>query len=129
MIDNLASRWTKQETELLKKHLNNEDYEELCELFPGRTKAGIRAKKKRLLKENPIPKSIARWIFKYHLNEESDGQILERMAKAGYEYTLRDIAVAAKNARLEAEAIYAEEHNRKPTLDQLKEFIEKRNNG
>lgn len=129
MIDNLASRWTKEETELLKKHLENEDYEELCGLFPGRTKAGIRAKKKRLLKENPIPTKLVKAVFKYHLNGESDGQILKRMMEAGYEYTLKDIAVAAKNARQESEAIYAEEHNKKPTLDQLREFIEKRNNG
>lgn len=129
MIDNLASRWTKEETELLKKHLENEDYDELCKIFPGRTKAGIRAKKKRLLKEDPIPSKLVRTVFRYHLDGESDGQILQRMMKAGYNYTLKDIAVAAKKARLESEAIYAEEHNKKPTLDQLKAYIEKRNNG
>jgi hypothetical protein len=129
VIDNLASRWTKEETELLKKHLENQDYEELCELFPGRTKAGIKAKQKRLLKEDPIPKKLIPAIFKYYLDGEADGQILQRMMKAGYNYTLKDIAVAVKKARAESEAIYAEEHNRKPTLDQLKEFIESRKNG
>lgn len=129
MIDNLASRWTKEETELLTKHVESEDYEMLCELLPGRTKAGIKAKQKRLLKADPIPKRLIPTMFKYYLDGEAEGQILQRMMKAGYNYTLKDIAVALKKARQESEAIYAEEHNKKPTLEQLKTFIEKRNNG
>jgi hypothetical protein len=51
------------------------------------------------------------------------------MMAAGHNYTLKDIAVVIKKARQEVEAIYAEEHTGRPTLDQLKEFIEGRNNG
>jgi hypothetical protein len=129
MLDNLASRWTREETELLSKHLENCNYEELCELLPGRSKASIKAKQKRLLKEDPIPRKFIPFMFKYHLDGEPDGQILQRMTQAGHTFSLRDIAVALKKARQESEAIYAEEHSKKPTLDQLKEFIKKRNNG
>jgi hypothetical protein len=130
MIDNLASKWSKEETELLRDNLESKNYEKLCDLFPGRTVAGIKAKQKRLLKEDPIPSSLVRGIFKYHLLGESDGQIFKRLVEAGHsKYTLKDIAVAAKKARQEAETIYAEEHSKKPTLDQLRNFIEKRING
>lgn len=127
MIDNLASRWSKEETDLLLKHLESQDYEELCELLPGRSKASIKAKQKRLLKADPIPRKFVPFMFKYHLEGESDGQILQRMNAAGHYFTLKDIAVALKKARQESEAIYAEEHNRKPTLDELRTFIEARN--
>lgn len=123
MIDNLASRWTKEETALLAQHLESEDYEKLCELLPGRTKASIKAKQKRLLKADPIPKKLIPAMFMYHLAGEADGQILQRMMKAGFKYTLKDIAVALKKARQEVETVYAEEHNHKPTLEQLREFV------
>jgi hypothetical protein len=129
MFENLASKWTKEETELLSKHLENNDYEKLCELLPGRSKASIKAKQKRLLKADPIPRKLVPSIFRYHLEGEADGQILQRMIAAGYNYTLRDIAVAIKRARQESEAIYAEEHNRKPTLDELRAYVESRANG
>ena len=129
MIDNLASRWTKQETDLLGNNLENTDYEELCKLFPGRSKASIRAKQKRLFKLDPIPSKLKPAIFKYYLSGEAEGQILQRMMVAGHEYTLKDVAVVIKKARQEAEQIYAEEHKGRPTLDQLKEFIDGRNNG
>ena len=129
MFDNLASRWTKQETDILEKHLENTDYEELCKLLPGRSKASIKAKQSRLFKLDPIPSKLKPAIFKYYLNGEAEGQILQRMMAAGHEYTLKDIAVVIKKARQQAEAIYAEEHTGRPTLDQLKDFIERRNNG
>lgn len=134
MFDNLASKWSKEETQLLEKHLNNDDYEELCELFPGRTKAGIKAKQKRLIKskESKMPEAIARGIFKYYLNEEAEGQILLRLRAAGHDYTLKDISVAVRDCKLlfsEQLKAYADQHNltRKykiPTLPQLKNFIE-----
>jgi hypothetical protein len=123
MIDNLASRWSKQETEILSQHLESDDYELLESLLPGRTKAGIKAKQKRLLKADPIPKKLIPTMFRYHLEGEADGQIMQRMMKAGYNYTLKDIAVALKKARQEVETVYAEEYNHKPTLDQLREFV------
>jgi hypothetical protein len=129
MIDNLSSRWTKQETDILEKNLENVDYDELCKLLPGRSKASIKAKLNRLFKSDPIPSKLKPAIFKYYLSGEAEGQILHRMRAAGHNYTLKDIAVVIKKARQEVEAIYAEEHTGRPTLDQLKEFIEKRNNG
>ena len=129
MIDNLASRWSKEETEILQNYKDSEDYEGLCELLPGRSKASIKAKQKRLLKEDPIPKKFVPGMFIYHLNGEADGQIMHRMMEAGYNYSLRDIAVAIKKARQQSEAIYAEEHGKKPTLDQLRLYVEKRRNG
>lgn len=127
MIENFASRWTKEETELLTQHLESTDYEELERLFPGRSKSSIRAKQKRLKQANPIPAKFIPFMFKYHLEGEADGQILQRMIKSGYNYTLRDIGIALKGVRKEAEEAYAEEHKRRPTLDQLRDFVEKRN--
>lgn len=122
-FDNLAVRWTKQETEILEKHLESQDYEKLAELLPGRSKASIKAKQKRLLKANPIPKKLLPAILKYYLEGEAEGQILQRMLKAGYNYTLKDVGVALKKARTELEQAYAEERKHKPTLEQLREFI------
>lgn len=126
MLTNLASKWTKEESATLERNLNL-DIESLLELLPGRTKAGIIAKRKRLLKtkEEAIPSKIAKGIFRYYLDGEADGQILTRLSKAGYSYTLKDIAFSIKSTRAEIEKAYAEERNtqRKPTLDQLKEFI------
>lgn len=122
-FDNTAVRWTKQETELLEKHLESTDYETLCELLPGRSKASIKAKQKRLLKANPIPTNLFLTMLRYYANGEAEGQILQRMMKAGYNYTLKDVGVAIKKARAECEAAYAEERGHKPTLDQLRDFI------
>jgi len=122
-FDNLAVRWTKQETEILEKYLESQDYEKLAELLPGRSKASIKAKQKRLLKTNPIPKKLLPAILKYYLEGEAEGQILQRMLKAGYNYTLKDVGVALKKARTELEQAYAEERKHKPTLEQLREFI------
>lgn len=122
-FDNLAVRWTKQETEILEKHLDSHDYEMLAELLPGRSKASIQAKQKRLLKANPIPSKLLPAILKYYLDGEAEGQILQRMLKAGYNYTLKDVGVALKKARTELEQAYAEERKHKPTLEQLREFV------
>lgn len=127
-IDNLAVRWTKEETELLEKYIESQDLEALCDLLPGRSKASIRAKQKRLLKANPIPSKLIPHIFKYYIEqEEAEGQILKRLVNAGYNFTLRDIGLAIKKAREQSEAIYAEERGHKPTFQQLQEFIRKRN--
>lgn len=122
-FDNLAVRWTKQETEILEKYLESQDYEKLVELLPGRSKASIKAKQKRLLKADPIPKKLALAILMYYLEGEAEGQILQRMLKAGYNYTLKDVGVALKKARTELEQAYAEERKHRPTLEQLREFI------
>lgn len=126
-LDNLSVRWTKQETEILQSHVESEDYDKLMELLPGRSKASIKAKQKRLLKASPIPNNLARPIFKYYLEGEAEGQILQRLTEAGYNFTLRDIGVVIKKAREQSEAIYAEERGHKPTFQQLQEFIKDRN--
>jgi hypothetical protein len=123
MIDNFSVRWTKQETELLEKYVDSDDYEKLMTLLPGRSKASIKAKQKRLMRADPIPRNLAKFIFKYYLEGEAEGQILQRMMKAGHNYTLKDIGVAVKKVRLECEAAYAEERGHKPTLDQLREAL------
>ena len=131
MINNLASRWTKEETELLSKNLENENYEELCDLLPGRSKASIKAKQRRLNKDK-IPTNIVLGMFKYYLEGEPEGQILLKLKAAGHNYTLNEIALNLKQTRAEfSEKFkdYAEERKirprfKVPTLDQLRLFIE-----
>lgn len=122
-FDNLSVRWTKQETDILQKHIESENYDKLMELLPGRSKASIKAKQKRLRKADPIPNKLVKFIFKYYLDGEAEGQILQRMIKAGYDYSLKDIGTAIKRVRTQYETAYAEERGHKPTLDQLKDYI------
>lgn len=126
-FENTTVRWTKVEIDILNKN-SNKTMEELIDLLPGRSKDSIKSKLKRLhkAKEAAVPAKLIPAMFRYYLDGEAEGQILQRMMKAGYNYTLRDIGIALKKAREESEAIYAEEHKRKPTLDQLKVFIEER---
>ena len=126
-FENTTVRWTKNETEILNKN-KDKTIEELLDLLPGRSKDSIKSKLKRIYKaeETSIPPKLIPTMFKYYLEGEAEGQIMQRMMKAGYNYTLRDIGIALKKAREQSEAIYAEEHKRRPTLDQLKAFIEER---
>jgi hypothetical protein len=147
VLDNLAVRWTREETKILEDNLS-EDIETLLELLPGRTKAGISAKKKRLLSANPIPTKFRAGILRFYLAGEPEGQILARMKEAGHSYTLRDIGAALKSARAEVETAYKEFYTSKleslstsmsdsalrlklkerlksrPSVQQLKEFLE-----
>lgn len=126
--DNTTVRWTKEETSTLEANLYSTDYDKLEELLPGRSINSIKAKQKRLQKADPIPRNLVPTMFNYYLQGEAEGQILKRMMDAGLgPYTLRDIGLALKKARTESERIYAEEHNHKPTLDQLRDFIKERN--
>lgn len=126
-IDNLAVRWTSEETRILQEHIDSTDYDLLAQLLPGRSKSSIRAKQKRLIKSDPIPANMKGGIMKYYLEGESEGQILQRLIKAGYNYTLKDIGTTINRIRKDLETAYMSIHNTKPTLDQLREFVKNKN--
>jgi hypothetical protein len=130
MIGNLASsRWSKEEVSILSKYIDSTDYVMLEDLLPGRSKASIKAKQKRLLKEDPIPNKLKGRLLYYHLEGESDGQILKRLTDAGYFFTLRDIGSTLLVLRKELAKEYSKEHNDAPTLDKLKLFLESKTSG